>query len=169
MNAIELLPSTTSDLDFALEAERDAENAPFILAWQPERHLAALDDPDQAHRTAWLGEHRVGFILLAGLASPNRCVEFRRILVTRKGAGIGRQLVQAVKRLAFDEYRAHRLWLDVKEDNQRARRLYRSEGFTEEGTLRECLLGPVGFESLVVMALLSEARSPASPRRRCRP
>jgi diamine N-acetyltransferase len=56
--------------------------------------------------------------------------------------------------MAFKELQAHRLWLDVKVHNARARSLYKSEGFSEEGLLRECFRGPVGFESLVVMALL---------------
>jgi len=63
-------------------------------------------------------------------------------------------MVRAVKGLAFNELRAHRLWLDVKTHNARARLLYKSEGFPEEGLLRECIRGPVGFEFLVVMALL---------------
>ena len=75
-------------------------------------------------------------------------------MVVRKRRGYGRAIVRAVKELAFEELRAHRLWLDVKEHNARARALYRSEGFAEEGLLRECLRGPVRFESLIIMALL---------------
>jgi RimJ/RimL family protein N-acetyltransferase len=33
----------------------------------------------------------------------------------------------------FDELGAHRLWLDVFEHNARARHVYRSMGFAEEG------------------------------------
>jgi diamine N-acetyltransferase len=62
--------------------------------------------------------------------------------------------VRAIKRHAFDTLSAHRLWLDVKEHNTRARAVYAKEGFRYEGTLRECLKGPEGFESLVVMSVL---------------
>lgn len=44
--------------------------------------------------------------------------------------------------------------LDVKSRNARALGLYRSEGFTEEGRLRECLVEADGFESLVIMSVL---------------
>ena len=81
-------------------------------------------------------------------------IEFRRIVVVRKGRGFGRSIVRAVKELCFNELQAHRLWLDVKAHNDRARSLYKSENFSEEGLLRECIRGPLGFESLVVMALL---------------
>ena len=59
-----------------------------------------------------------------------------------------------VKRLAFEEFKAHRLWLDVKEHNVRARHLYESEGFVTEGVLRGCIKAEAGFESLVVMSML---------------
>jgi RimJ/RimL family protein N-acetyltransferase len=40
--------------------------------------------------------------------------------------------------MAFRDLGAHRFWLDVKSANVRALTLYRSEGFVEEGRLREC-------------------------------
>jgi RimJ/RimL family protein N-acetyltransferase len=98
----------------------------------------------------------VGFVLLAGLASPRRSVEFRRLVISEKGAGYGRAAVRAVARLAFGELKAHRLWLDVKAQNRRARRLYESERFMTEGVLRECLArADGGYDSLVVMSLLA--------------
>jgi len=79
-----------------------------------------------------------------------------RIVVTDKGKGYGRAAVRAIKRYAFDSLSAHRLWLDVKEHNTRARAVYEKEGFRYEGTLRECRKGPAGFESLVVMSVLEQ-------------
>jgi RimJ/RimL family protein N-acetyltransferase len=79
-----------------------------------------------------------------------------RIVVTDKGKGYGRAAVDAIKRYTFDTLSAHRLWLDVKEHNTRARAVYEKEDFRYEGTLRECLKGPAGFESLVVMSMLEQ-------------
>ena len=62
--------------------------------------------------------------------------------------------------LSFQELGAHRLWLDVKPHNERARALYRSEGFVEEGTLRDALYYNGRFESLVVMSILRPEWSP---------
>jgi len=53
-------------------------------------------------------------------------------------------------------FNAHRLWLDVKSKNARARHLYQSEGFVEEGVMRECLLEDGHFESLVLMSMLRQ-------------
>jgi RimJ/RimL family protein N-acetyltransferase len=155
MAIVRLSTTTDADLDFVEKAESDPDTSPFIVPWPRHRHASALGDPDIAHRIAKdEAQGPVGFVILAGLTNANSCIEFRRIVAVRKGEGYGRLIVRAVKELAFNELRAHRLWLDVKAHNARARSLYKSEGFSEEGLLRECIRGPVGFESLVVMALL---------------
>ena len=157
MASVHLRRTASEDLDFVLGAEGDPENAGFILPWTREQHARALADPDAAHRViVQEGSYDpVGFVLLLGLTSPHGSLEFRRIVVTAKGRGIGRAAVRAVKHFAFEEHKAHRLWLDVKEFNARARHLYASEGFLEEGILRECLRGESGFDSLVIMAMLA--------------
>jgi diamine N-acetyltransferase len=150
-----LRPTTDADLDFVVSAESDPDTSSFIIPWSRHRHVIALGDLDIAHFIAEdADQNPVGFVILGGLTNPNSSIEFRRIVVTRKGKGYGRSTVRAVKELAFNGLRAHRLWLDVKAHNARARALYESEGFSEEGLLRECVRGPTGFESLVVMALL---------------
>ena len=53
--------------------------------------------------------------------------------MTEKGRGHGRAALRLAIELAFEEHGAHRLWLDVKPHNERARALYRSAGFVEEG------------------------------------
>jgi RimJ/RimL family protein N-acetyltransferase len=160
--SVRLRPTSPEDLDFVLDAERDPENARFILPWTREQHARALADPDAAHRIIEPGSarDRVGFVLLLGLTSPHGSLEFRRIVVTAKGRGLGRAAVRAVKRFAFEEHKAHRLWLDVKAFNARARHLYASEGFVEEGVLRECLRGESGFDSLVILSMLASEYRP---------
>ena len=155
MAIVRLRTTTDADLDLVEGAESDPDTSPFIVPWPRHRHAIALGDPDIAHRIAEdEAQNPVGFVILAGLTNPDSSLEFRRIVAIRKGKGYGRSIVRAVKELAFNELRAHRLWLDVKAHNARARALYKSEGFSDEGLLRECIRGPVGFESLVVMALL---------------
>ena len=153
---IELRQTTPHDLPYVLSAERDADNRPFIAVWPEAKHRAALDDPNIAHLIIAAKPHSqpCGFVILAGLQGEHRSIEFMRIVVTEKGKGYGRAAVRAIKRHAFETLSAHRLWLDVKEQNTRARAVYEKAGFHYEGTLRECLKGPAGFESLVVMSVL---------------
>jgi diamine N-acetyltransferase len=66
--------------------------------------------------------------------------------------------VRMLKQMAFRDLHAHRFWLDVKSLNTRALTLYASEGFVEEGRLRESvrITGDAadGYDSLVVMSML---------------
>jgi diamine N-acetyltransferase len=92
---------------------------------------------------------------LTSIKEPNRCVELRRIVIARPGHGLGRAALTLVLDHAFGELRAHRVWLDVKRDNARARHLYAALGFVEEGVLRDALRVGDGYESLVLMAKLT--------------
>lgn len=147
-----------SDLDFVLAAEGAEENRRFVGRWARAQHREALSNPDLAHLVVESVDDArpVGYVIMAGLLDANRSVEFRRVVITEKGRGYGREVLRAVKRMAFEELKAHRLWLDVREKNERARRLYESEGFVVEGTLRECVSVEDGWESLVLMSLLEQ-------------
>ena len=153
---IRLLPTGENDLDFVLSAEQSADNRSFVTVWKREQHLAALTSEDLSHLIIEnvVDGRRIGYIIFAGLADPNQSIEFRRIVVTEKGKGYGKEALRLVKKLAFEDFQAHRLWLDVKEHNIRARHMYQSEGFVTEGVLRECIKAEAGFESLVVMSML---------------
>ena len=55
---------------------------------------------------------------------------------------------------SFVDLAAHRLWLDVYTDNERARRTYRALGFVEEGTMLDCIWQGGKFRPLVLMSML---------------
>jgi RimJ/RimL family protein N-acetyltransferase len=150
---LELRRTLPADIPYVLGLEREDANRPFIVPWPEERHRAALDDPDLFHAILQ-GKDREGFLIVLGLTSRHRSVEFRRLVVQRKGRGIGRAALRLLKRMAFREWQAHRLWLDVKTHNERARALYLSEGFREEGLLRECLKTGDGYESVYILSML---------------
>lgn len=154
--SIHLRPTTRDDLDFVLAAEHAPDNARYVAQWPRERHAEAIDRADMAHYIVARTETGapVGYAIITGIGGESGSVELLRIVITEQGAGHGRAALRMIERLAFETWNAHRLWLDVREQNARARALYASEGFVEEGTLREC--GRVGdrYESLVVMSML---------------
>ena len=155
---ISLRQTNEDDLDFVLGAEQSAENRAFVTVWTGERHQAAFKDEDLRHFIieSLVDGKRVGYVILAGLTNANQSIEFSRVVITEKNRGYGKQVLRQIKKLAFEELKAHRLWLDVKEHNERARHVYEAEGFTTEGVLRECLKTKDGFESLVVMSMLHD-------------
>ncbi len=159
---VRLRPTLLSDLDYVISVETDAHNLPFITPWERPQHEGAVRIPDFRHFIveAGPGWDASGFVILQGCRNPHRSVELKRLVLQHdgQGQGLGRACVRLLKRMAFRDLRAHRFWLDVKQLNVRAQALYASEGFVEEGRLRESvrLSSDIadGYDSLVVMSLL---------------
>lgn len=172
-----LRPTMLSDLEFVVAVEHDAANLPFITPWDRTQHEGAVRFPDFRHFIVEAAPafERTGFVILQGCRNPHRSIELKRIVLQAKGRGLGRECVRVLKRMAFLDLHAHRFWLDVKALNDRALALYRSEGFVEEGRLREAVRvavdgggsggggsggsggagsGAADYDSLVVMGLL---------------
>nr|AIA10888.1 acetyltransferase (GNAT) domain protein [uncultured bacterium] len=165
--SLALRRTTERDLDFVCAAETSEDNRAFVSVWTREQHINELYDEDIAHLIIEKDDRRVGYLIVAGLSNEHQSVEFRRLVVTEKGSGIGREVFRLVKRMAFEEFGAHRLWLDVKEFNKRAISLYESEGFIVEGVMRECMKNGDEWESFILMSMLRheyEAKSKAANR-----
>jgi RimJ/RimL family protein N-acetyltransferase len=155
---VRLRPTMQSDLEFVLSLERDPANLPYITPWEKIQHDAAIRFPDFRHFIieAGAGLEAGGFLILIGCRNPHRSIELKRMVVRDKNQGFGRAALRVVKRIAFDDLGAHRLWLDIKKRNTRARGLYVSEGFMLEGELREAVKVEDGYDSLVVLSMLQE-------------
>ena len=153
---LRLRPTMLSDLEFVGSVEEDAANRPFITPWERVQHEGAIRFPDFRHFIVEAGEGwpSAGFVILQGCRNPHGSVELKRLVLQPKGMGYGRACVRLLAAMAFRDFGAHRFWLDVKEKNERALTLYRSEGFVEEGRLRESVRSDGGYESLIVMSML---------------
>ena len=165
---VRLRPTMLSDLDFVQSVEEDPANRPFITPWERIQHEGAIRFPDFRHFIAEAGEGwpSAGFVILQGCRNPHGSVELKRIVLQPKGLGYGRVLLRLLAEMAFRDLGAHRFWLDVKARNLRAQALYRSEGFVEEGRLRESVKSGDGWQSLIVMSMLRDehaARQEAKP------
>lgn len=158
---LRLRPTMLSDLDFVLTVENDPLCRPYITPWERTQHEGAVRFPDFRHFIVEAGDgiQAVGFVILQGCRSPHRSIELKRMVIRRQGAGLGRACLRMLKQIAFRDLHAHRFWLDVKTHNTRAKALYDSEGFVEEGRLRECVKTEQGYESLVVMSMLESEYS----------
>lgn len=152
---ISLRKTAIEDIDYVKQAETDSENVPYIGQWSFDEHLRSFDDNNLMHLIVQTkAGKRVGYIIIAGIENQNSSIEFRRIVIVEKGSGYGKKAIELVKKLAFEKLEAHRLWLDVREKNSRARHVYQTQGFKEEGKLRECVIYSREYESLIVMSIL---------------
>ena len=148
----------SSDLDFVLSVEQDPLNLPFITPWERTQHEGAIRFPDSRHFIveAGVAYESAGFVILQGCRNPNRSLELKRIVLRPQlqGHGVGLHCIRLLAQMAFRDFGAHRFWLDVKGLNLRAQALYASEGFLEEGRLRESVRTDAGYDSLIVMSML---------------
>lgn len=157
---LSLIPTTSEDLDTILTMETSPQNAPYIGQWKRKQHEKAIANPQIAHFKIVLANNIIGYTILIGIDNPDKSIQLKRIAIEQKGYGFGRETIRLIKEMVFDKFQAHRLWLDVMIHNTRAYNLYLSEGFVEEGILRESLKQGENFIDLRVMSILeSEYRS----------
>ena len=154
--SISLLRVSASDLPFIMTTERGPNFERFVGRWSENEHRAALSSPEFAYflgkRT---GERPIGFVILRDLNDIHGNIGLMRIAVTHPGQGFGAGLVRATVDWVFQNALAYRLWLDVLEDNARAKHVYQSTGFVAEGILRGAYKLPDGNrKNLIRMSIL---------------
>ena len=127
----------------------------FVGQWSEERHRATLAGGDARYyvsETEW-GEVQA-YAILRGVQETSHSIELKRVVVAVPERGLGRRLLRELMRVAFRELGAHRLFLDVYEDNSRARHLYESLGFQYEGVMREAAQRDGRWCNLHLMSIL---------------
>lgn len=159
---LKLTETKERDIEFVLQAENDESNSPFIAHWDYNLHRDSLMENDIRHMIVRHTEddRPVGYMIMAGFAGPHKSAELKRLVITEKGKGYGRQVLGLVKEMVFKQMDFHRLWLDVREHNERAIALYGKCGFVKEGLIRECVLTDKGFESIYIMGILKNEYKP---------
>ncbi len=153
---IKLRPTTEEDLDYVMAAERADENSSFVGQWSREQHEATFTSPKFLHFIIEPADdsRTIGFAIMTDMDSRDESIGLQRIVISEKGKGYGRAVIRLIIKLAFEEWQAHRLWLDVVDFNERARHVYQAEGFVQEGIMRECLKYEGRYASTVFMAIL---------------
>jgi GNAT superfamily N-acetyltransferase len=133
----------------------------FVGQWSEERHRAALRGGDARYLLSETGNETgrgtlEAYVILRGLSEDSGAIELKRIVVAVPERGLGRRILSEVIRMAFEDFHTHRLFLDVYEDNARARHLYESLGFVCEGTMRDAARRGETYCNLRLMSMLEE-------------
>jgi diamine N-acetyltransferase len=104
----------------------------FVMSYSLERHYREFDRPDVLYKSVYRGSDLIGFAILV-LDPDGYSVEFRRIVIADSGRGHGSRVVSMISDVARHDLGRERLWLDVFEDNVRARRIYERLGYRQFG------------------------------------
>jgi len=123
-----LRKATADDIFFIRALEMDPANV-FVHCWDEETHRVNIANPQFHYLIAeGIQGTALGYAIL--LENEPGILEWRRIIVARRDDGIGSEFMQAVID-NFTNKGATKLWLDVYEDNARARHVYKAMGFKE--------------------------------------
>jgi diamine N-acetyltransferase len=85
------------------------------------------------------------------------------VLPALRGQGYGKKIYAAIKKYCFDVLNLHRVWLAVLDTNERALRLYLSQGFQIEGRYRQAIFRDGKYVDYVLMSILEEEYRHDSP------
>lgn len=164
MAKILLKPTTLADIDNIMTWVNDPEIAEYF---------AGLGDISREQETAYLEKilasdyDRLFSIFVdgqyAGQCSLNQIYwqagNARLFLVLTKefqGRGLAQKVIAEILCRAFDEIILNKVWLIVREKNEKGRHLYRRAGFETEGVLREEYRVKGEFVNMVRMAILAK-------------
>ena len=114
----------------------EKENSQFVQQYDLAEHKKILES--ECHLSIFKKENNslIGHIILAGVNNKKKAIEFRRIVVTKKGFGYGKDSIELIKKICFEKYKAQKIWLDVYSDNTKAIGLYKSQGFLKEKAIK---------------------------------
>lgn len=99
----------------------------------------------------------IGHISLCNIDKRNNSVRIGTVLVGDKdsrGKGIGEEMINEIMKIAFEEFKFHRVDLVVYDFNESAIRCYEKAGFKIEGLMKECRRFKDEYWSLFIMAIL---------------
>jgi len=129
-----LRPGHPDDIPLIMAIERLPTAHQFVGQWSEDRHRSTLTGTDARYFVSEAGSGKLrAYAILRGLSEDSGAVELKRIVVATPERGLGRQMLTELIQIVFEDLHAHRLFLDVYEDNARACHLYESLGF-----LRRC-------------------------------
>ena len=150
-----LIEAIESDIDMIMEIENHKDNRDFIWQGTYEQHLSEINDDNHLLLKFEKTEDRgiAGYCLI-GLDRHSERFELRRIAITEKGKGYGREAIKALMDYAFTELGMNKFWLDVYPDNKVGIALYESLGLKKEGVLRQNYKSERGYLDQVVYSML---------------
>lgn len=153
-------PATPADIPAIVSLERAPLASEFVGQWSEERHRTTLAGGDARYYVSETeGGEIEAFAILRGIQETSRAIELKRMVVALPERGLGRRIIKELMRISFHEFRAHRLFLDVFEDNARARHVYESLGFRYEGLMREAAFRNGNWCNLCLMSVLESEYS----------
>jgi [ribosomal protein S18]-alanine N-acetyltransferase len=147
---VAISPATIDDVDSIVAIEEQAFSDP----WSAKAFRDALEHPAVYFACARSGGGDVAGYVVAWFAADEGEIANLAVAPTGWGSGVGRGLLEAALRAAAARGVAA-VYLEVRDSNDRARRLYQSSGFEEIGRRRRYYRRPVE-DAIVLRRMLTQ-------------
>jgi RimJ/RimL family protein N-acetyltransferase len=147
--------ATEADIETIIKLESHKDNRKFIWIGTFEDHKAEIYDKNHLLFVFKRKEDNliVGFALIR-LDLKSEIFELKRIAISHKGKGYGKETLAALLKYAFEDLKTNRFWLDVYPDNAIGIKLYEGMGMHCDGVLRQNYKSERGYLDQVIYSML---------------
>ncbi|MGN1143922.1 MAG: GNAT family N-acetyltransferase [Anaerovoracaceae bacterium] len=137
----------------SLESHKD--NRDYLWIGTYEEHKEEIADPNHLLLVfREKSDDRIVGYALVRLNPKSEIFELRRIAISEKRCGYGREAMEALLQYAFETLKINRFWLDVYPDNLYGIRLYESLGMHRDGVLRQNYKAERGYLDQIIYSML---------------
>lgn len=100
----------------------------------------------------------LGTVSLKNISNIDNNAEYAIILRTSAmGSGAAKVATMEILKIAFEELKLHKVYLNVRSGNIRAQKFYNKIGFRNEGTFKDHVINKNGdYENLIWLAILNK-------------
>ena len=143
------------DIPDIIGLESHKDNRDFLWIGTKEEHRQEIKDPDHMLLIfSEKGDNRIVGYALVRLNKKSEIFELRRIAISEKGKGYGKEAMKALLKEAFENMNINRFWLDVYPDNVIGIKLYESLGMHRDGILRQNYKAERGYLDQIIYSML---------------
>lgn len=151
-----------------LEWARLLHNDPDVICNLTDPHFVSLEEQEywferlqksqsQKRIIPFLNEKPIGLIRLDSIDYYNKSLAIGLDIVKEfRGQGLARPIYKQCFQEWFIEKDFHRIWLMVADYNEKAKHIYKSLGFKQEGIQKEALFKNGQFFDYILMAILRD-------------
>ena len=126
---LELRKSKLEEISAFIEMENSEDTKQYVIPYAVEKHISEMRSEKVIYLSIYHVDKLSGFMILAieGIGS----VEFRRIVISTKGNGLGQQAINSMESFCAQQLGCSRVWLDVFESNKRGLHIYKKLGYKQ--------------------------------------
>ncbi|MEG0283225.1 MAG: GNAT family protein [Erysipelotrichales bacterium] len=156
-NRLSIIEADEKYINLIIRIESHEENRYYLWIGTYDEHLDEINDPNHLLLVIKekMSDNVVGYALVR-LDKQSNIFELRRIAITKKGVGYGKEAMIGLIRYAFEQTDTNRFWLDVYPTNYAGIKLYDKLGLHVDGVLRSNYKDENGYLDQIVYSLLKE-------------